>query len=118
GDVFGIFLAITGNGFSEAELRRYAEYLRRELLVVRDVKKIDLFAEQQEVVFLELSRRRLVELGIPEEQIYRQLEARNIAAAGGVCASGASTSRSILQALSARRRKCSIWLSERIRGGT
>src|SRR5215831_9110536 len=82
-DVYGIFLAITGDGYSESELRRYAEFLRRELLAVRDVKKIDLFGEQQEVVFLELSRRRLSQLGIPEEQIYRQLEARNVATDGG-----------------------------------
>src|SRR5271166_5839830 len=32
GDVYGIFLAITGEGYTQAELRRYAEFLRRELL--------------------------------------------------------------------------------------
>src|SRR5215510_4398684 len=83
GDVYGIFLAITGEGFSQAELRRYAEFLRREMLPVRDVKKIELFAEQQEVVFLELSRRRLAQLGFSEDQIYRQLQAKNVAADGG-----------------------------------
>jgi multidrug efflux pump subunit AcrB len=83
GDVYGIFLAITGDGFSLPELRRYAEFLRRDLLMVRDVKKVDLFAEQDEVVFLEISRLRLAELGIPEDQIYRQLQARNAASDGG-----------------------------------
>ena len=39
GDVYGIFLAITGDGYSFPELRRYAEFLRRELLLVPDVKK-------------------------------------------------------------------------------
>src|SRR5215468_2689652 len=53
GDVYGVFLAITGDGFTYPELRRYAEFLRRELLRVQDVKKVDLFAEQREVVFLE-----------------------------------------------------------------
>ena len=70
GDVYGVFLAITGDGFTQAELRRYAEFLRRELQTVQDVKKVDLFAEQQEVVFLEMSRQRLAQLGINEEQIY------------------------------------------------
>jgi multidrug efflux pump subunit AcrB len=83
GDVYGIFLAITGDGFSQAELRRYAEFLRRELLLVPNVKKVDLFSEQQEVVFLEISRQRLAQLGINEEQIYSQLQAKNIAADGG-----------------------------------
>src|SRR5215831_7138020 len=83
GDVFGIFLAITGDGFSSAELRRYAEFLRRELLLVDDVKKVELFAPQEEVVYLEISRLRLAQLGISEEQIYAKLQERNIAADGG-----------------------------------
>jgi multidrug efflux pump subunit AcrB len=83
GDVYGIFLAITGEGFTQPELRRYAEFLRRELLQVPGVKKADLFAEQQEVVYLEISRRRLALLGINEEEIYRRLQAKNVAADGG-----------------------------------
>ena len=83
GDVYGIFLAITGEGYSFPELRRYAEFLRRELLLVRNVKKVELFGAQQEVVFLEISRQRLAQLGIDEEQIYSHLQARNVAADGG-----------------------------------
>lgn len=83
GDVYGIFLAITGDGFSYPQLRRYAEFLRRELMLVPNVKKVDLFAEQQEQVFLEISRQRLAQLGINEEQIYALLQQKNIAADGG-----------------------------------
>ncbi len=83
GDVYGIFLAITGEGYSYAELRRYAEYLRRELLLAPNVKKVDFFGKQQEVVFLEISRNRLASLGINEDQIYAQLQAKNDAADGG-----------------------------------
>ena len=83
GDVYGIFLAITGDGYSSSELRRYTEFLRRELLLVQGVQKVDLFAAQHEVVFLEISRQRLAQLGINEEQIYSQLQARNVAADGG-----------------------------------
>jgi multidrug efflux pump subunit AcrB len=83
GDVFGVFLAISGDGYSLPELRRYAEFLRRELLLVDDVKSVELFAAQEEVVFLEISRQRLAQLGIPEEQIYAKLQERNTAADGG-----------------------------------
>jgi multidrug efflux pump subunit AcrB len=83
GDVFGIFLAISGDGYSSAELRRYAEFLRRELLLVKDVKNVNLFAAQDEVIFLEISRQRLAELGINEEQLYSKLQDRNIVADGG-----------------------------------
>ncbi len=83
GDVYDIFLTITGEGFSYPELRRYSEFLRRELQTVQDVKKVDLFAEQQETVFLEISRQRLAQLGINEDQIYAQLQAKNVVADGG-----------------------------------
>src|SRR5215813_13972072 len=83
GDVHGIFLAITGEGYSFPELRRYVEFLRRELLQVPGVKSVELFGEQREVVFLEISRQRLAQLGINEEQIYAKLQERNIAADGG-----------------------------------
>src|SRR5262249_28811628 len=83
GDVYGIFLAITGDGYSFPELLRYAQFLRRELLLAPNVKKVELFGEQQEVVFLEISRQRLAQLGINEDQIYRLLQAKNLAADGG-----------------------------------
>src|SRR5215469_13561620 len=83
GDVYGIFLAISGEGYSSSELRRYAEFLRRELVQVQGVKKVELFAAQQEVVFLEISRHRLAQLGISEEQIYAKIQDKNIAADGG-----------------------------------
>jgi multidrug efflux pump subunit AcrB len=83
GDVYGIFLAITGEGFSYPELQRYVEFLRRELLLVDSVKKVELFGNQQEQVFLEISRQRLARLGINEDQIYGLLAAQNVAADGG-----------------------------------
>jgi multidrug efflux pump subunit AcrB len=83
GDVYGIFLAITGEGYTQSELERYTEFLRRELLLVPNVKKVELFAAQQETVFLEISRSRLAQLGINEDQIYAKLQAKNVAADGG-----------------------------------
>ena len=110
GDVYGIFLAITGDGYSFPELRRYAEFLRRELLLVPDVKKVELFGEQQEVVFLEISRQRLAQLGINEEQIYSQAPGAGTSPpTAAACASATSTSRSIRKAASARPTTCSNW---------
>ncbi|MCY2974356.1 MAG: efflux RND transporter permease subunit [Planctomycetota bacterium] len=83
GDVYGIFFAISGKGFTQPELRRYTEFLRRELSLVPDVQKVDLFAEQREVVFLEISRLRLASLGINEQELYALLQANNVAADGG-----------------------------------
>ncbi len=83
GDVYGIFFALTGDGYSFPELRRYADFLRRELLGVPMVKSVVLFGERQEVVYLEISRLRLAQLGLDEEQIYAKLREQNVAADGG-----------------------------------
>lgn len=83
GDVYGIFLAVTGEGYTYAELLRYVEYLRRELLLVPNVKKVEFFGDQQEVVFLEISRHRLASLGINEEHIYQLIQASNAPSDGG-----------------------------------
>jgi len=83
GDVYGIFLGITGKGYPMPQLRRYADAVRRELQLVPGVAKVDLFSEQQDVVFLEISRTRMAQLGINEDQIFSHLQAENVAADGG-----------------------------------
>lgn len=83
GDVYGIFLGITGKGYSMPELRRYSDAVRRELQLVPGVAKVDLFSEPQDVVFLEISRTRMAQLGINEDQIFSHLQAENVAADGG-----------------------------------
>jgi multidrug efflux pump subunit AcrB len=65
------------------QLRRYADAVRRELQLVPGVAKVDLFGEQQDAVFLEISRTRMTQLGINENQIFSHLQAENVAADGG-----------------------------------
>ena len=70
GDVYGVYFALQGDGYSYAELKRVAEMLKRELLVVKDVKKIVFFGEQQEVIYVEMSKPRLTALGITKDEIF------------------------------------------------
>jgi multidrug efflux pump subunit AcrB len=58
GDVFGVYYALTGEGYSYKELYDYAKILRRELLLADGVKKITLYGDQSEVVWVEMSRPR------------------------------------------------------------
>ena len=46
GDVYGIFVAVYGEGYSYAEIKDVVDMLRRELLLVEDVGKIDTFGER------------------------------------------------------------------------
>jgi len=83
GDVFGIYFAVTGEGYSYAEMRDYVDLLRRELLLVKDVKKVDLYGIQNEVIYVEMARSKMAALGISQEVIYDSLKAKNLVADSG-----------------------------------
>lgn len=83
GDVYGIFYAITGAGYSDAQLYEVARDLRRELLLVQDVMRVDFFGRQQEVIYIEIARDRAALLGVRPEQIFAVLREQNLVAPAG-----------------------------------
>lgn len=83
GDVFGIYLAISGEEYTHKEIYEYAKFLQRELLHAQDVKKIVLYGVQTEVIYVEMRREKMAELGISQQSIYDTLAAKNLPAASG-----------------------------------
>jgi multidrug efflux pump subunit AcrB len=83
GDVYGVFYAVYGDGYSYAELKKYADMLRRELLLVQDVADVALFGLQQETVYIEISRARMAQLGISPSMIFASLSGQNMAVKAG-----------------------------------
>lgn len=83
GDVFGTLLAIHGEGFSYAELYDYADFLKRELLLIPDVARITIWGKQQEQITVEISQSRLAQLGISLGEVYRTLEHQNLVTPAG-----------------------------------
>lgn len=77
GDVYGVYFALTGKGYTQAELKEIADMLKRELLLVQDVKKVTFYGEPQEVIYIEMSRPKMASLGISQEDIYRALSDKN-----------------------------------------
>ncbi len=83
GDVYGIFIAIYGAEYSYAEIKDFAKLLRRELLLVQDVAKIDFWGERTEAVYVEPSRERMSQLGIQPGAIADALRRKNIVTDSG-----------------------------------
>jgi multidrug efflux pump subunit AcrB len=83
GDVFGIYVTITGEGYTHHEVYEYAKFLQRELLNAVDVKRIDLYGVRPEVIFIEMRRDKMSELGIAQQDIYDALAAKNLPASAG-----------------------------------
>jgi multidrug efflux pump subunit AcrB len=83
GDVFGTQIAITGEGYSYAELKTVADECRNELLLIREAAKVEISGTQDERVFIDFNNARLAELGISPGILSQILETRNIIFPGG-----------------------------------
>jgi len=85
GDVYGLYYFVTGPDYSPAELRQYAKALQKEILQIKGVGKVALAGEQQEAIFVEISRDTAAVLGVSIAKIYDILGAQNdVIAAGNV----------------------------------
>ena len=83
GDVFGFQLAITGDGYTYAELEDFAKGLRKELNLVEGVARVDLWGIQQKVVYVDISEAQASQLGLSEESVASTLRAQNLVVDAG-----------------------------------
>ncbi len=77
GDVYGVFFAVTGDGYTYEELKDYVDFLKRELLLVENVASVEIWGDQQETIELLISRSRMAELGISMQEIVDTLNLQN-----------------------------------------
>ncbi len=88
GDVFGIQITLTGEGYSYAELKEVADQVRDDLLFVDDVAKIDIYGTQEERLFIEYNNARLAQIGVSPGQLQQILQGQNILFPGGSISTG------------------------------
>ena len=77
GDVFGQYYALTGDGYTMRELYDYADFLKKELVLVPEVARVSIIGEQTEAVYVEFSSSRLRSLGISSATIFDVLNQQN-----------------------------------------
>ncbi len=83
GDVYGVIYALSGEGYSPAELKREADRVRQSLLRVRDVAKVELFGVQDEKLYIEVSHRKLAQMGLDMGAVLAQLGQQNAVESAG-----------------------------------
>ena len=83
GDTYGVFLGLTGEGYSYAELWDIAKFLKRELLQVTDVSKVAFWGQLPEAVYVEMSRTQMSQMGISPEDVFQTLGMQNQVANSG-----------------------------------
>ena len=83
GDVYGSIYALSSDGFSYQELKDQADRVRQRLLKVKDVNKVALFGAQDEKLFVEISQKRLAQLGLDFNTVLAQLGQQNAVESAG-----------------------------------
>jgi len=83
GDVYGVYVALTGEGYTYREVYEFAKFMKRELLKVAGVKRIELYGNQPEVVYIEMRRDKMTQFGVSPDDIYAALRAKNLPADSG-----------------------------------
>ena len=78
GEVYDVVYALSGDGFSPADLKAYAKALRRDLRLCADVAKVDLLGDRQQIVALEISRAKIAALGLSPETVAAALAGRTV----------------------------------------
>jgi multidrug efflux pump subunit AcrB len=64
GDVYGMFYAMTADGFSYKDMSRMANYIKREMLAVKGVGKVEIYGEQLPVTDIIISTSKMGEMGV------------------------------------------------------
>ena len=73
-DVYGSIYAVTGDGFSYEEKRKYAENIRRRLTGVEDVQKVELLGVQKQEVYVEMDQNKLASFGMRPSDVFAMLQ--------------------------------------------
>jgi multidrug efflux pump subunit AcrB len=83
GDVYGLLLALTGDGFSYSEMETAAKGLKKELSLVEGVARVDFWGVQQKVIYLEASDSQLSQLGMSDMSLIQTLQQQNVVVDAG-----------------------------------
>ncbi|EBA15852.1 transporter, AcrB/AcrD/AcrF family protein [Roseobacter sp. SK209-2-6] len=93
GDVFGLFYAVTAEGYSDAEKHELATFLRRELLAVDGVADVSIAGLPNEAVFVEPDMAISVNQGISIAAISNSIATSNSVRSAGLLDSGKAETR-------------------------
>lgn len=89
GDVFGNIFAFTSDGFSPREVQDAVRRVQRQIQVLPDAGKVEIFGARQEVIYLEFSADRLSALGLSQAQVLGTIQAQNAIIPSGAIDTGA-----------------------------
>ena len=83
GDVYGIVVGLTSDGYSYAEMKEYADDIKDALIKIPDAAKVEMGGQQEERIFVEFDNTRLKEYGLSASKLQQSIASTNILNSGG-----------------------------------
>ncbi|MDR1331327.1 MAG: efflux RND transporter permease subunit [Tannerella sp.] len=77
GDVYGMFYALTAEGYTERELNDYADLIKREIQDIEGITRVNVYGGQQECIHIELYEDRMANLGVMPAEALATLNGQN-----------------------------------------
>ena len=93
GDVFGKFYAMTFDGYTDAEAARYAELVKKEVMKIEGISKVNIYGQRPECIYIELYEDKLANLGVHPAEVLATLNGQNKTVYSGYYESGGSRLR-------------------------
>lgn len=77
GDVYGMFYALTSDGFTDRDLGKYAELIKREVQNIEGISKVSIYGERKECINIDLYEDRMASLGVHPAEVLAVLSGQN-----------------------------------------
>ena len=88
GDVYGMFYAMTSDGFGYQEMMDYAQLVRRTVLDIDGVSSVDIYGERQSCINIDIQEAKMANLGVHPAEIILTLKGQNATVYSGYYDSG------------------------------
>ncbi len=83
GEVFGIAVGLTSDGYSFADMKTFADDMRDDLIKLPDAAKVEINGDQEERVFVEFDNTKLKSYGLTSNRLQSLISNTNILSSGG-----------------------------------
>ncbi len=88
GDVYGMFYAISGEGFTDKELAEYAEFAKSEIQDINGISDIIIYGKHPEGIMVEIHQDKMANLGVHPLEIFSTINEQNQTIYAGYFESG------------------------------
>lgn len=88
GDVYGMFYALTSDGFSNQELTNYAQYIKREVQAIEGVSRVELYGSFEPTIDIAIYEDKMANLGVSPAEVIQTVKGQNKTIYSGYYESG------------------------------